>query len=292
MLVVIWGLGAIAAIVLSFSATGRFRLQTAFSAANTEQARLLAAAGTNVAIVRLARERFASEAPPHNGVPGFCSIEDAALAISIEDEGGKIDLNAATEELLRDAFRGLAGLGPAQALAAARAVVQFRTPAIFGAAAPVAGKPFRSKGGPFQTALELDQVANLDQASVQAILPFATVYSHVDGLDSRRAPPALLAALLGGSREQIAILAAAPFPNSLNRNDTRFPSAYSRDVAHDVFMVHVEVRLSNGARGLSETIVDFQAGDGEFYILREVHLGASRFSRELDTMSVPELPQC
>jgi general secretion pathway protein K len=279
-------------LALSFTATARLRLQSGFSAAGAEQARLLAAAATNIAVVRLVREQIAGDPPAHDGAPDFCAIEDAVVAVSIEDESGKIDLNAASEPLLRDAFGGLAGLAPAQALAAARAVAQFRTPTIFGVAAPVAGKPFASKGAPFQSALELDQVAELDQASVQALLPFVTVYSHADGLDPQRAPPALFAALLGLSHEKIADLAAAPFPSGLNRDDPRFPDAYSRGGAHDMFMAHVEVRLASGVRGVSETIVDLRASDGAPYALREIHAGRPRFSGQLDALAAAALPPC
>lgn len=295
LLIVIWGLGAISLLVLSFTATGRLRLQTGFNAAGAEQARLLAAAATNIAIVQLAEEQIAGgvrRGGVHDGAPAFCAIEDAVVALSIEDEGGKIDLNAASEPLLRDAFGGLAGLAPAQALAAARAVAQFRTPAIFGVAAPIAGKPFASKGAPFQSAVELDQVADLDQASAQALLPFVTVYSHADGLDPQRAPPALFAALLGFSREEIAALAATPFPNRLNRDDPRFPDAYSRGGAHDVFLVHVEARLASGVRALSETIVDLRASDGAPYALREIRTGAPRFASQLEAASAAALPPC
>lgn len=294
---VIWGLGAIALLVLSFAATGRLRLQSAFNAAGAQQARLFAAAATNIAIVQLVREQVDGEAPRHDGAPAFCSIDDAVVVVSIEDESGKIDLNAASEPLLRDVFGGLAGLAPAQAEAAARAVAQFRTPASSGVAAPVAGKPFVAKSAPIksaplQSALELDQVAGLDQVSVQALLPFVTVYSLADGLDPNRAPPALFAALLGLSRREIADLAARPFPNALDRGDPRFPRAYRRKGdANDVFTIHVEARLVSGMRGSSVSIVDLRATDAP-YALREIHTGPPRFSPELDARSAAELPRC
>ncbi|MBB4196382.1 hypothetical protein CCR94_15110 [Rhodoblastus sphagnicola] len=149
-MIVIWGLGAIALLVLSFAATGRLRLQTAFNAAGAEQARAMAQAATNLAVLTLAREQIAGGAPEHDGAPSFCALEDAVVALAIEDEAGKIDLNAASESLLRDAFSGLAGLAPNDATAVARAVAQFRTPAIFGLDTPSgAGKPFAAKGAQF-----------------------------------------------------------------------------------------------------------------------------------------------
>jgi general secretion pathway protein K len=292
-LIVIWGLGAIALLVLSFAATGRLRLQTAFNAAGAEQARAMAEAATNLAVLTLAREQIAGGAPEHDGAPSFCALEDAVVALAIEDEAGKIDLNAASEPLLRDAFAGLAGLAPNDATALARAVADFRTPAIFGAAAPpVANKPFAQKGAQFQSPLELDQVAGLDSARFQALLPFVTVHSHADGLDPHRAPPALFAALLGLSSEQVAALAARPFPNALNRDDPRFPDNYRQSGAHDIFLVHVEALLANGVRALRETIVDLRASDGAPYAFREIRGGAPHVSDQLTTMRAAALPPC
>jgi general secretion pathway protein K len=292
-LIVIWGLGAIALLVLSFAATGRLRLQTAFNAAGAEQARAMAEAATNLAVLTLAREQIAGGAPEHDGAPSFCALEDAVVALAIEDEAGKIDLNAASEQLVRDAFSGLAGLAPNDAAEVARAVAQFRSPAIFGVtAAPVAGKPFSQKGAQFQSPLELDQVAGLDSARFQALLPFVTVHSHADGLDPHRAPPALFAALLGQSREEVAALAARPYPNALNRDDPRFPENYRQSGAHDIFLVHVEALLANGVRALRETIVDLRANDGAPYALREIRTGEPRFPDQLSAFRAAALPPC
>ncbi len=57
LLVVIWGLGAIALLVTSFLTTGRLRLQTAFNLAVAAQAQSIAAAAADLAILSLAGER-------------------------------------------------------------------------------------------------------------------------------------------------------------------------------------------------------------------------------------------
>ena len=287
----IWGLSAIALLVLSFSATGRLRVQTAFNAAGAEQGRLMAAAATDLAVLALTREQIAGGAPDHDGAPSFCAIEDAVVAVAVEDEGGKIDLNAASEPLLRDSFAGLAGLSPGDAAAAARAVAAFRAPAAPGAA-PAPGKPFALKGAKFQSALELDQVAGLDSAAFRALLPFVTVYSHADGLDPHRAPPALFAALVGQSHDQVEALAAAPFPNALNRDDPRFPETYRRNSASDVYLIHVEALLANGVRALRESVIDLRAADGAPYELHEVRSGSPRFSSDLNALSAAASPPC
>jgi general secretion pathway protein K len=118
LLIVIWGLGAIALLVLSLLTTGRLRLQTAFNLAGAAQAQSIAEAAANLAILSLVAEKDARGGPqapaPHDGAPRFCALRDAAVALAIEDEGGKIDLDAASDDFLRQALAGLLGLGPAR----------------------------------------------------------------------------------------------------------------------------------------------------------------------------------
>ncbi|MBB4196381.1 hypothetical protein CCR94_15105 [Rhodoblastus sphagnicola] len=118
------------------------------------------------------------------------------------------------------------------------------------------------------------------------------MHSHADGLDPNRAPPALFAALLGLSGEEVAALAARPYPNALNRDDPRFPETYRQSGAHDIFLVHVEALLASGARALSETIVDLRASDGAPYAFREIRGGAPHFSDQLNTLRTAPPPPC
>jgi general secretion pathway protein K len=301
LLVVIWGLGAIALLVVSFLATGRLRLQTAFNIAGAAQAQAIAAAAADLAILALAEERVAGTgagaAPaPRFGAPDFCALDTAVVAVAIEDESGKVDLNTASSQLLKDALIGLFALSPAQAGDIARGIETFRTLPENDLPPPPAldGKPFGPKRAAFQTALELDQVTGVDAQTFRALLPFVTVHSRADGIDPHVAPPALLAALLGMSRDNVAALAAAPFPNRLNRDDPRFPSAYRQTGAHGAFLIHIEVVLANGPSGLREAIVELQPSDGALYAVREIRTGAPRYLDTLRRMrgAANALPPC
>jgi general secretion pathway protein K len=290
LLIVIWGLGAIALLVVSFLSTGRLRLQTAFNVSGAARAESVAAAAVDLAILALAREHFAPNvtgAPPvHEGAPRFCSLDDSVIAWSVEDEGGKVDLNAASEPLLRDLFTGLLAMSPEKAGGLARAVLAFRAQPEAGVPTPPVadGRPFAPKRTAFESALELDQVAGIDGASFHAILPFVTVHSRAEGIDPQVAPPALFAALVGARKQEVAALVATPFPNRLNRDDPRFPSAYRRAGTHGAFLVHAESALREGPSGLRESIVEMESSGGGLYTLREVRRGRSRYLDELDRL--------
>ncbi|HUO53729.1 MAG TPA: type II secretion system protein GspK [Rhodoblastus sp.] len=305
MLLVIWGLGAIALLVLSFLTTGRLRLQAAFNIAGAAQAGSVAAAAIDLSLLQLARERSSEEqtgpgapATPttHDGAPRFCALEDAVVAVAVEDESGKVDLNTAPEDLLRELFSSLLGAGPAQADDLARAVMAFRAAPENDLPEPPAadGKPFGPKRAPFQTTLELDQIAGLDSAAFHALLPFVTVYSHSGGIDPQVAPPALIAALLGAPRDEVAGLAATPFPNAINRDDPRFPSAFRQSGARTAFLVHAETILANGPGAAQERIVEMDSNDGAPFAVREIRHGVSRYLDLLRPMrgKAGALPPC
>lgn len=304
LLVVIWGLGAIALLVTSFLTTGRLRLQTAFNLAGAAQAQSIVAAAADLAILSLAGERVgqggpssvAPEARVHDGAPRYCALDNAVVALAIEDESGKVDLNTASQSLLQDVLVGLLGMPSPQAGDIARGIDTFRTPPDNDLPSPpgVDGKPFGPKRAAFQTALELDQVAGVDAATFRALKPFVTVYSRAEGIDPHVAPPALVAALIGMPRDAVAALAAAPFPNRLNRDDPRFPDNYRQSGAHGAFLIHAEAVLPNGPGSVREIIVEMQSSDGAPYVVREVTRGAPRYLDALRQMRSASnaLPPC
>jgi general secretion pathway protein K len=300
LLIVIWGLGAITILVVSFLTTGRLRLQAAHNIASAAQAQSIAAAAADLAMLSLAGERIGRTGPgataQRDGSPYYCAMDNAAVAVAVEDESGKVDLNTASEKMLQDMLIGLFVMSPQQAAAIAHGISQFRTPPETDILQPreFDGKPFAAKRAAFQTALELDQVDGVDAEAFHALLPFVTVYSRAEGIDPHVAPPALFAALLGMSHENIVALAAAPFPNRLNRDDPLFPSAYRQPGAHSAFLIHAESVLANGPSSVRESIVEMQSSGGAPFAVREIRHGAPRYLETLRQMrdAVDALPPC
>jgi general secretion pathway protein K len=287
LLVVIWGLGVIMLLIIGFMTTARWRLQAAFNVFGAARASLAADGAINAAILGLLMEQGGdvhAPRPIHDGEPRFCTLLGGAAAIAIEDETGKVDLNGAPPQLLQAMFMGL-GVEKRAADALANAIVAFRgAPANdIGAKAPeydAMGKPFGPKRAPFQTVMELDQVAGVAPALFRDALPFVTTHSRGFGVDPLSAPPGLFAALAGFAQVEVRALISSPFPNRLDRRDSRFPASFGQGQPHGAFLVHAEVVLPTGQTSAREAIVELRAGDEPFAI-RELRRGAARYAEDL-----------
>lgn len=293
LLAVIWGVGIISLLVIAFMTSGRLRLQSATNIAGATQASLIAEGVVNIVALSLlaARDQNVAEqeGPVNDGAPRFCVFEGAAIAVGIEEEGGKVDINAASPEILKAMLLGL-GLDMRAADAVANAIVAFRsapteTPGRPGFAADAGDKPIPPKRALFQTVMELDQVSGVDAALFRELTPLVTVHSHSPGVDARSAPPALFAAMTGLPSQEVRALAAAPFPNRLNRKDPRFPANFNQRGDRNAFLVHVEALLATGQTAARSALVDLGAGlAGQQFAIREMRRGRSLYVDRLSAM--------
>lgn len=289
LLAVIWGVGLIAMLIVGFLTNSRLRLQTAHNIARAAEAGYIAESAINLAALAVLSSRDAAqmEGAPADGAPRFCVLDGAAVALAMEDEGGKIDLNASSPELLTAALVGL-GVKDGMAREAAKAIVAYRTPAN-GAigqirATPANGKPIQPKQGLFETVLELDQVSGIDAALFRALIPFVTVHSRISGVDPRSSPPALFAALAGFPIEDVRALIASPYPNALNRKDPRFPATYNQSGDHAAYLIHAEVLLATGQLAAKDALLDLRPPNGKSFAYKEMRRGQSKYAARLRAM--------
>jgi general secretion pathway protein K len=309
--IVIWGLGIIALLVVSFMTTARLRMQASNNIAGAAQADELAQAAINLGIMSLSNERQVAQQPPqqtpgtlpvpsgppqrviHGGEPRVCGIAGAVLAVVIEDEGGKVDINGASQALIKAMLMGF-GVGMSDADMAANAIVAFRTAPGSVAQAPNLGPGInpRTKQALFQTVFELDQVEGLEPSLVRDILPFVTVHSRRPRVDAETSSPALFAALAGYKPADVYALRMEPFPNALDRADPRFPAAFKQNGDSGVFLVHAEARISTGQMSVREAIVDLNQETGSLFAIRELRRGAARYTDQLRSAQYQGLPDC
>jgi general secretion pathway protein K len=291
LLAVIWGVGLIATMVVAFMSTGRLRLQTAMNIASATEAGYIAESAINIAMLPLLSRKDATPTPGgetevQDGAPRFCVLDRAAVALSIEEEGGKIDINAAPAELLATVVAAL-GADASAAPNIAKAIIDFRTtPDGLGPVreTPVSAKPVPLKQAPFATVMELDQVNGIEPDLFRALIPFVTVHSRSPGVDPRAAPPALFAALSGSPPDEVRRLSATPFPNSLNRLDPRFPQALRQMSEHGAYLIHAEALLATGQTAVREALVDMRPVTGQPFAIREMRRGPSRYTAALREM--------
>ncbi|MGJ0395285.1 MAG: general secretion pathway protein GspK [Methylocystis sp.] len=302
LLAVIWGVGIISLLVVSFMKTGRLRLQTAHNIASATQANYIADGVINLATVTLIARRNANAALPQNapiyaGAPRYCVFDGAAIAVAVEDEGGKVDLNAAPPELLEMTLVGL-GVEARAAKSVVQSIVAFRTPPVVlgqPEPSPPSDRPFGPKRAPFETVLELDQVEGVTPPLFRDLLPLATTYSRSAGVDARASPPALFAALAGFRLADVQALRAVPYPNALNRSDRRFPAQINQQSNQNAFLIHVEALLATGQTVARDAILDLSATSDRPFAIREMRRGQSKYVdrlREMIATNGAGVPAC
>jgi general secretion pathway protein K len=274
-------------LIIAFMDSGRLRLQAAFNIGIANQASYVAESAINLATLALLTQREAAPTGEtvYDGTPKFCALDRALVALAVEDEAGKIDLNAARPELLQAALLGL-GLSERKAQEAASAIVAFRksstdATAQMNSTRAGGGKPTTSKERLFETIMELDQVSGIDPTLFRALLPLVTVHSKTAGIDARSSPPALFAALSGFPVKAVRALAVQPYPNDLNRSDPRFPANFNERGSQSAFLIYAEVRLATGQTIAREAILDLRPPSGKQFAIREIRRGQSRYADRL-----------
>jgi general secretion pathway protein K len=185
-------------------------------------------------------------------------FDGAAVSVTVTDEGGKVDINTATPEVLQRLFHA-AGLDVAAANELAAHVVAWRSfprPGIEladdRAAYAAAGRDYGPRHGPFASLQELQLVLGMTPELYRKIEPVITVWSGQAIPDPNTAPPLALAAIPGLDPQQLQALKAAR-----ERNSREAAPAIGGGITHSI---RAEAVLDDGTRAVIRATVRFQAG--------------------------------
>ncbi len=207
LLSVLWVLTLLALMASTFTRTARTETNLARNLLENAKAEALADAGVYLATVKLV-EPVVEGGWSIDGQVHTMHLGDGEIRVSIADEGGKIDLNLASEDLLRALFRA-AGLDGQDGTALADAIVDFRDPdhlhRLNGAEDnhySAAGLEHGAKDGPFDTVDELRQVIGMTPQLYRQIAPVVTVFSRRPVPNRATAPPLVVAAITGQNPDQ------------------------------------------------------------------------------------------
>ena len=136
-----------------------------------------------------------------DGTPYVVSVGGVPVTIRIRDELGKIDLNAADQDLLLGLFSST-GMSSAQSSAIVANILSWRSPNDLQSVGGVndgdyraASYPYHPRHGPFQSVDELKLVMGMTPALFQQIEPALTVYSKRALIKSQTAPSEVAKAL-------------------------------------------------------------------------------------------------
>lgn len=290
LLVVLSALGLLAIVAATFTQIARSHIKVAAVSSESARAEALADAGVNLAIIDLVASREKGPEArrfPLVAVPVMCSYggDGATLTIVVQDEAGKVDLNIGSDELLRALVLG-AGVEAGEA--AVDAILDFRDtdddrrPSGAERAEYLAsGRAFGPKNGAFIVIEELAGVLGLNQADLDRLRPFVTVYSGQIGVDPNVAPPALVEVLSRGAQEG----SSQSFRKSLRSGmglqagKAPLPEQFASASVRRAFSVRSEGRMRGGTVFVREAIVEMGPSRTTPYVIRRWARGSSPLDR-------------
>lgn len=187
----------------------------------------------------------------------------ADVTLAIQDEGGRVDLNAAGRDLIEAALRSAGAPGSlAAAIVDWRDGDDFVTP---GGAEDreyaARGYPYGARDTPFDTVDELRQVTGVTPQLFERIAPLFTVHSNRPGIDPAVAPREVLRAMPQlDERTLDALLAArADAARTGGTATATLPSTVIRGVfaesPRNAFAVTAAARSADGAAFVREAVI-------------------------------------
>jgi len=266
LVMVIWAIGLLALMFVTYVAAARYRATEARSLSEHARAEAASSQGIHIAVLDLL-SGLADGVPSSaryrlDGTPFFCILADGSrMAIAVADEGGKVDLNTASPELIQALARGL---HPDAQVGASitRKILSLREAALAAQSAKGIASPFAAA---FKTVLELDQLTEGDQNLFYRLKHLTTVHSRSQGFDPRVAPMELVRLTSPGGR-------------AVSRHDARagLPAAFTADSQGRAFLISAEVMTANGTRFARDAMVEFLPEKPHGHDIREWRDGSLR----------------
>jgi general secretion pathway protein K len=255
LVVVLWVLALLGIIAASFLRDNRAEVRVTYNLLENAKAEAVADAGVQRAMLGLLDQDEAT-AWRADGTPYAFALGEGDASIRMWNEAGKIDLNNASEEVLKGLLMAV-GMKQDEAARVVDVVTDFRRPgsarSSFGgqSADDTATGP---RVGPFEAAEELMRVPGITAELYERLSPAITVYGRSQ-VDVTAAPPLVLQVLRAVMPDRLDRLIAARQANigQLSRPRT--------------VTVTVIARTAGGGLFVREAIIQRAAGPQPFRVL-------------------------
>jgi general secretion pathway protein K len=256
LLLVLWACTLLAILLGGYATLARTEgLQARYQFAQT-QAHYAAEAGLMRAVYGLQspqpKQRWVGDGRPYTFHYG-----QATVTLSSTDESGKVDLNAASPDVLLGLFQAT-GVPPAQARKLTDHVLDWRNPVgLEGdadsqrAAYVAAGRDYGPRHNPFASVEELQMVLGMTPAIYRTVAPVLTIWSGILSPDPNIAPPLALAAIPGMTPQQQKAIQATRLKNASDPG-----LVVNNGTTHSI---RSEATLADGTRAVLRATVRMQA---------------------------------
>jgi general secretion pathway protein K len=202
MVVVLWMVSLLAIMAASFSLSTQRNTSLVSNAQDRARGLALADAGVHYAMLMLSipdpLKRWRSD-----GLPYDVQLPGGLVHLMIFDESGKIDVNAASEQTLKQLLSKVLG-NDDMAAELADKIMDWRDvdslKRLNGAEAKeyqAAGKPYVPSNKNFQALEELQMVLGMTPMLYKTLEPLLTIYTGQDGVNPQKATPEALTLLYG-----------------------------------------------------------------------------------------------
>jgi general secretion pathway protein K len=260
LVLVLWIAGLLAVLTAGLSVSVRTQVRVAANVIESAKAEALADSGVTLTLMDLLAARRSREHVrrfPVDGRTVACASPDGGrLAISVMDEGGRIDVNTAGIPVMQALLVGL-GLPAEKAAQVAEAIFDFRDEdderkpnGAESADYRAAGLGWSPKNGPLQSVSELGQVYGLTPDLLARMRPYLSTNSGLPGIDPALAQPELIALLRAGLAGVQSAYGSFPELDAA----VALPATFISTSLQSAFKVRVASRAPSGAVFIREAI--------------------------------------
>ncbi len=269
LVLVLWATTLLTVIAASFAFSMRTDTLLAQNLAASARAQALADAGVQRALYEMFKPIADLQRWKGDGVPHQWEFGGGKLSIMVLDVSGKIDLNSASDDLLKGLLKSV-GLTDEESNILLDAIVDWRDgddlPRPKGAEVAeykAAGLKYRPSNAPFETVNELQRVLGMTPDLYANLADALTVDSHQAGINAAIAPRKVLLALPGATVALVdAYLIARQEALVKNLPPPPFAPAAAAVAGDDgsVYSVRAEAALPDGTVFIREAVVKIDQG--------------------------------
>ena len=265
LILVLWIAALLAVLAASLVSSGRTETRLVHNLVENAKAEALADGAVRRAVFGLLAVD-ADQAWRAGGGPYRLAYGEGEVRVTISDEDGKVDLNAAPPELLAGLLAQL-GLDADAAEAMADRIVDFRDPdqaprphGAEDSEYAAAGRPAGPQNRPFAADSELLGVLGMTPELYRRLRPYITVFSGAEAVDPRHAPRVVLAAIPGMTDQLIEAYAkAGPEEDPLANieDDSVFEiEPYLIPSRKVMYTVRAEAKTAGGGQFVREAVIE------------------------------------
>jgi general secretion pathway protein K len=258
LILVLWVMALISILAIGFAGSARTELQISRNQYETARARTAADSAVSLAVLAVLdpspQSQWSADGQAHT-----LNLDGTTVRVEVQDEGGKVDLNMAPNELLMGLFEGL-GIEPGRSAALADAIAQWKRQRQRELDAQDSRRASAQPQPAFTDITELRLVPGITHSLYDRITPLVTIYSRNVRIDPLTAPPEVLYGIPDLARQDAEAFLDARAESSASQAGLALmhTGSVSRFLGHRPLRTatfRAEATTANGARFVRTAII-------------------------------------